>query len=208
MLALSCLALAALSPLEIRVVAAGLDPVVPRGDVAAALKSAWVLQPVYAEFSILSPSWLWVVMPALLVLVAVGALLLSGRRLLNVRRVPAWRSATGGIEGENQYTPFGFANPTRKVLATVLMTRSELVAVERETGGRVHDLHRDVGVAELGYTSDVMEIVERLIYRPLAGPLAAAVRAAKRLQSGRLDAYVAYMLIALVAALALVLVVT
>jgi hypothetical protein len=88
------------------------------------------------------------------------------------------------------------------------MTRSELVAVERETGGRVHDLHRDVGVAELGYTSDVMEIVERLIYRPLARPLAAAVRAAKRLQSGRLDAYVAYMLIALVAALALVLVVT
>jgi hydrogenase-4 component B len=148
------------------------------------------------------------VMPALLVLVAVGALFLSGRRLLNVRRVPAWRSATGGVEGGNQHTPFGFANPTRKVLATVLTTKSELVAVERETGGRLHDLHRDVDVAELRYTSDVMEIVERLIYRPLARPLAAAVRAAKRLQSGRLGGYVAYMLIALVAALALVLVVT
>ena len=207
-LALSCLAIAALSPLEIRVVAAGLDPVVPRAAVAGALKSAWVLQPVYAEFSILSPSWLWIMMPALFALTAVGALVLSGRRLFAVRRVPAWRSATGGVEGESQYTPFGFANPTRKVLATVLMTRSELVAVERETGGRVHDLHRDVGAAELGYTSDVMEIVERLVYRPLARPLAAAVQAAKRLQSGRLDAYVAYMLIALVAALALVLVVT
>jgi hydrogenase-4 component B len=63
-------------------------------------------------------------------------------------------------------------------------------------------------VAGLGYTSDVMEIVERLIHRPLARPLAAAVQVAKRLQSGRLDAYIAYMLIALVTALALVLVVT
>ena len=73
----------------------------------------------------------------------------------------------------------------------------------RETGSQVHDLHRDVGAAELGYSSGVVEIVERLVHRPLARPLAAAVRAAKRLQSGRLEVHVAYMLIA---ALALVLV--
>ena len=56
----------------------------------------------------------------------------------------------------------------------------------------------------LGYTSDVIEVVETYLYRPFLRPVLAVVRAARRLQSGRLDAYLAYMLIALVALLALV----
>ena len=58
--------------------------------------------------------------------------------------------------------------------------------------------------ARLGYTSDVVEVVETYVYRPVLRPVMALVRAAKRLQSGRLDAYLGYMLIALVALLALV----
>jgi hydrogenase-4 component B len=50
----------------------------------------------------------------------------------------------------------------------------------------------------------VIEVVEAYLYRPVLRPVMALVRAAKRLQSGRLDAYLAYMLIALVALLALV----
>jgi hypothetical protein len=49
----------------------------------------------------------------------------SGRRLLRVRRVPAWRSATVGVEGADSYTAFGYANPTRRVLAGVLHTQAE-----------------------------------------------------------------------------------
>ena len=48
-----------------------------------------------------------------------------------------------------------------------------------------------------------MELVETYLYRPLARPIRALVHTAKRLQSGRLDAYLTYMLIALVAILAL-----
>jgi hypothetical protein len=50
----------------------------------------------------------------------------------------------------------------------------------------------------------VVEVVEAYAYRPVLRPVMALVQAAKRLQSGRLDAYLAYMLIALVALLALV----
>jgi hypothetical protein len=50
----------------------------------------------------------------------------------------------------------------------------------------------------------VIEVVEAYLYRPALRPVMALVRGAKRLQSGRLDAYLAYMLIALVALLALV----
>ena len=204
LLGVGCLGVAAVAPLWIRVLIAGLDPVVGRDVAAGALKSEWVLQPVYSEFSALSPSWLVLVMPVLLVGV-LGLSVVFGRgRMFAVRRVPAWRSATGGVAGENQYTPFGFANPTRKVLATLLLTRSELTVLERETGGRVGDPHRDAAGAHLGYTTDVVEVVERFLFRPLRRGLLRAVRTVKRLQNGRLDAYLGYMLIAVLAVLAVV----
>ena len=47
-----------------------------------------------------------------------------------------------------------------------------------------------------------MEVVETCLYRPALAFYAAIVTAARRLQSGRLDAYLLYMLIALVAVIA------
>ena len=125
-LSVCCLAISAVTPLEIRVIAAGLSPVVPAGLVMGALKSPWILQPVFAGFSILSPSWLWVEMPLMLLLTVLFAWAVSGRRLLRVRRVPAWHSATIGVDGLDSYTAFGYANPTRRVLAGVLHTRAEV----------------------------------------------------------------------------------
>ena len=206
MLSIGCLAVAALAPLEVRFISAGLDPLLPSAVTTSALKEPWVLQPVFGGFSILSPSWLAVMLPVLLVAAALLCFLFSRRRMFVVRRVPAWRSATGGVEGENQYKPFAFTNPTRKVLANVLLTRSELRTVERQTGGQDDDPRRDAGGAHLGYTSDVVEAVERFLYRPLLRPLRTVARTARRLQNGRLDAYVAYMLIAFIAVLAVVLI--
>jgi formate hydrogenlyase subunit 3/multisubunit Na+/H+ antiporter MnhD subunit len=201
------LAIAAVTPLEIRVIAAGLSPVVPRAVTLGALKSPWVLQPVFAGFSILSPSWLWLAIPALVLLVGLFTWAVSGRRMLRVRRVPAWRSATIGVEGEDSYTAFGYANPTRRVLANVLHTRSEVweLPAERDgAGGGTEELPRAAGGPYLGYSSDVIEVVETYLYRPAFRLVAVIAAAAKRLQSGRLDAYLLYMLIALVAVIAVV----
>ena len=211
-LALGCLATAAITPLEIRVIAAGLSPAVPGSLTMGALKSPWVLQPPFDGFSILSPSWLWVEMPLMLLLTALFTWAVSGRRLLRVRRVPAWRSATIGVEGADSYTAFGYANPTRRVLAGVLHTRAELREVMMEESGRDDgsgppdrpDPALGEAAAHLRYASDVMEVVETYLYRPALGFFMAIVAAAKRLQSGRLDAYLLYMLIALIAVIAAV----
>lgn len=191
-----------MTPLEIRLVASGLFPLVPARVTDGALAAPWVLGPVFPGFSVLSPSWLWIVMPALLVIVTGATLLAARTRMLRVRRVPPWRSATAGVDGADQYTAFGYANPTRRVLASVLLTRSELHRIEEpaDTGGEPGA----APVPHLGYTSDVVELVEEYLYRPLARPMMALVNAAKRLQAGRLDAYLAYMLIALIAILAVV----
>jgi hydrogenase-4 component B len=236
-LAAGCLVIAALTPLEIRVIAAGLSPIVGSAVTTEALKSPWVLQPVYAGFSIVSPSWLWIVMPLLFLVVVIFSLAVSGGRMVRVRRVAPWKSATAGVAGADSYTAFGFANPTRRVLAAVLHTRSGVQRMgpvpvldgvpggpaEPETGtpgpapwqapaGR----QAPAGAAgpapvaaegrapHVGYTSDVIEVVEQYVYRPVLGTVMALVRIVKRLQSGRLDAYLAYMLIALIALLALV----
>ena len=165
---------------------------------------------------------------------------------------PAWRSAAAGVEGADSYTAYGFANPTRRVLAGVLHTRAEVRPLSRledgegadvpgdpEAGGltagdlaRMPAKHRMAhglpspnpagsGRSEpapalvrhilapawgphLGYSSDVIEVVETYLYRPMIRPVKMLVRAAKRLQSGPLDAYLAYMLIALIALIAAV----
>ncbi len=226
-LAASCVAVAALTPLEIRFLARGLAAVVPASATGGAWKSPWVVQPVFPDFSVLSPSWLAVELPVMCALTLGGALVLSRGSLLRVRRVPAWRSATGGVDGQDRYTPFGYANPTRKVLANVLMTRTELRTARQDSpdeGFPGPDLPPAEGTladdragtrdgaatplpeasARLDYRSDVVELVEVLLYRPLIRPLSAVVRTAKLLQSGRLDAYIAYMLITLIALLAIV----
>jgi hydrogenase-4 component B len=213
LLAVSSLAIAALTPLEVRVIAAGLSPVVPAGLTMGALKSPWVLQPVFSGFSILSPSWLWIEIPVMLALVVLLTLALSGPRLVRVRRVPAWRSATVGVDGADSYTPFGYANPTRRVLASVLHTRAGVEELAPRRGSAAEGSAAEGGAAEgyedervphLRYASDVVEVVESWLYRPLGRLFGATVAAAKRLQSGRLDAYLLYMLIALIAVVAVV----
>ena len=209
-----CLALAAITPLEIRAIGAGLTPVLPAGTVTSALRSPWVLQPVFAGFSILSPTWLWIVMPALFAAAALLAWLASGGRLLRVRRVPAWRSATAGVSGRDSYTAFGFANPARRVLASVLHTRAGVTRheVSQPRLGEHGDGQPEASgpgappdaVAHVEYRSDVIEVTEQYLYRPLRRAFTLVVSGALRLQSGRLEAYLAYMLVALIAVLAVV----
>jgi hydrogenase-4 component B len=139
--------------------------------------------------------------------VAAIAWLASGKRLLRVRRVPPWRSATAGVSGHDSYTAFGFANPTRRVLAAVLHTRAEVTrfdADENDADAVAGQEAAPPTVAHVGFSSDVIEVVEEYLYRPFRRPFALLVRLAQRLQSGRLDAYLAYMLITLVALLAVV----
>jgi len=201
LLAACPLALAAVTPLEIRVIAAGLSPVVPATVTAGALKSPWVLQPVFAGFSVLSPSWLWLEIPVMLLVVALFTWVVSGGRMLRVRRVPAWRSATMGVEGSGSYTAFGYANPARRVLASVLHTRADVRPVAAEDNGNGSEAP---GQPHLEYSSDVIEVVGTYLYQPGRRLFDVAVRTAKRLQSGRLDAYLLYMLIALIAIIAVV----
>lgn len=192
-IATSCLALAAIAPLLVRAIARGLEPVVPAAVVSGALKEPFVLQPVVSNFSILSPSWVFVVMPIGLLVVVAGAVALSGGRFLTVRRVPSWRSATEGVAGPASYSAFGYANVIRHVLGNILGTSRSHLSGSSPTS------------AHLVVRSTVVQPVESYLYRPARRGVLLLARAARRLQSGRLADYLAYMLVALVAVVIVVL---
>jgi hydrogenase-4 component B len=194
MLGLACFGLAAVGPWTVRYIADGLAPVISPAIIDGALKSPWVLQPVFPDFSILSPSWLFVAFPVAILSVLVAATALSRGRLWKLRRVPAWHSATVGVGGTDSYTPLGYANPLRHVLATVLGTRKQIIP-----GPSVAPHGSDPRAVVLEVRA--VEPVETYVYAPLRRVGLAIVDVAKRLQSGRLDAYVAYMLAALLAVL-------
>ncbi|MHB1801322.1 MAG: proton-conducting transporter transmembrane domain-containing protein [Actinomycetes bacterium] len=205
LLGLGCLGVAAVSPLEVRVIARGLSSLVAEPVTRGATASPWVLQPVFSGFSILSPSWLWIALGVMVLLVAGVGLAAGRRRVLAVRRVPSWHSAAAPQAGLVGYSPFAYANPTRRILANVLHTRTGRQGPTVPVSGTPLPWQATVRDAEpVGYRSDVVEVVETFVYRPLVGPGRLLVRAAKAVQSGRLDAYVAYMLITLVAVLAVV----
>jgi hydrogenase-4 component B len=192
-----CLGVAAVAPLQVRLIGSGLSPIV--GDQAAGANAApWVLQPVFADFSALSPSWLWIVLPLMAALIGGFTTLFAGRNPLRARRVTPWSSASPGVDRGVGYTSFAYANPVRNVLANVLLTKSELVEASAEPSSD----QADSGL--FTYRVAVVDVVERYFYQPMITALLTVSRLARRLQSGRLDAYMTYMLIAVLAVLAVV----
>ncbi len=201
LLAVSCVGLSAVAPLLVRFLARGLAPVVPSPVMLQALKTPWVLQPVFSGFSILSPSWLLVELPIAFITVAVAAMALSRGRALRVRRVPAWRSASPGVAGPDRYSAFGYANVLRHVLGNILGAShvSEILdPASPESPEESGDGTR------LQVIMSVVEPAEAYLYRPARAAWLFLSHNAKRLQSGRLDAYIAYMLVALLVVLAAV----
>lgn len=198
LLALACLGLAVVAPLEFAVLGRGLTGIV--GDAArGALAKTFILQPVYGEFSALSPTLLWIVIPSYVVLIALLAGAVSGGGLFRVRRAEAWTSGSAGVVGRRGYTSYGFTNPLRRVLAGLLMTRRQL-----RQHGTIAEPEHGIRVGHLDYSTDVVDVVDHYLYAPLLPALRALVRTVRRLQSGRLEAYMAYMLVALLAVIAVV----
>jgi hydrogenase-4 component B len=204
-LTLGCLGIAAVSPWEIRFLGRGLAGLVPRAGALGALASPWVLQPVYPGFSILSPSWLWIVLAIACAGAFAMVVLLSKGRYVRARRVPAWRSATSGVAGPSSYTAFGFANPLRHVLANVLATQRvrhvRPVGAGASAAGATQTRLKGGTSVHVESQTRVVEPVEAYLYRPAWRLVVAVADAARRLQSGSLNAYVAYMLVALLIAL-------
>jgi hydrogenase-4 component B len=194
-LGLVLLFLGTIAPWEIHVLGSGLQELVGFNVASTTISHPLVLGPVFKEFSVLAPTWLSIVLPAyaLLAILAVRATRGRSVRTSPVRRAPVWVTGSGAELSAVQYRPSAYSNPMRVILRGPLGYRTQLTA----TGDQDE-------APRLTLDTRVVFWVSRFLYAPLA---ALALRIAERvraLQSGRLSAYLLYMLIALIAALALV----
>jgi hydrogenase-4 component B len=118
-----------------------------------------------------------------LVALTAGLVRLRGRRV--AAPAPTWASGQL-VEPELLWTSAGFTKPLRLVLEAVLRPEREIVV--RTEGGVLQ---------EVSYSGRVPHLLEERVFRPIVGRALLGAAHARRLQTGRLGTYVAY-LIALV----------
>lgn len=131
-----------------------------------------------------------------LTVVSLAALALLGLVLIR-RRWPRWRYGTTwtcGIEPEArmQYTGAGFAKPILLMFRGVLLPVRTL-RVDRST----HPLFP----GEVHYQSEIQATTEQHLYQPLTKGVLALASRFRRFQTGSLQTYLLYLLLALVGAL-------
>jgi hydrogenase-4 component B len=191
MLALSAitLVLGAIAPWEIRWLGRGLHDTLGFDPAGSTISFPLVLGPVYRHFSVLAPTWLAIGIPAFII---ASALLV--RLLLRppVRRAPVWLSGTAPDLALVQYTPDSYANPIRVVLSSLYRFRRTLEPIP------------DTQPQKFALRTRVTPAFEAYLYRPLARAGLRLSDQTRKLQSGRLGTYLLYILIVLIAALALI----
>jgi hydrogenase-4 component B len=121
-------------------------------------------------------------------LVVVTSLLVVARGRRVAAPTPAWTSGQPFVP-QLRWTTAGFTKPLRLVLELVLRPEREIVV---ETAGGV--------VQRISYSGRIPHLLDERIYRPAVDAVLVTARHARRLQTGRLGTYVAY-LIALVVVL-------
>jgi hydrogenase-4 component B len=193
-LALVALCLGAAAPWEIRWLGRGLEESLGFDLATTTIKFPLVLGPVYRDFSVLAPTWLALAIPAF-----VTATVVLVRLILRppVRRAPSWVSGTASEIAAVQYTPDSYANPIRVVLSAAYGFKRELEPAP-SGGTSSGDGHKRV------LRTRVVPAFEDYLYRPLTVAALRLSGQARRLQSGRLGVYLLYILVVLVAALALI----
>jgi hydrogenase-4 component B len=109
-----------------------------------------------------------------------AALLLRGRRA--AAPAPTWACGQP-IAPQLAWTSAGFTKPLRLVLELVLRPEREI------------SVHVESGVVQsVAYSGRVPHLIEERLYRPLRRGALDAAASARRLQSGRLGAYVTYLI--------------
>jgi NADH:ubiquinone oxidoreductase subunit 5 (subunit L)/multisubunit Na+/H+ antiporter MnhA subunit len=189
LLSLVILFLGTVAPWEIHALGSGLRPLLGFNAATSVISHPLVLGPVFANFSVLAPTWLSIVLPSYAVL---ALLIAVSRGRGKIRRAPVWVTGSGADIASVQYRPSSYSNPMRVILRGPLGYRTRLVPTGDESEPSF--------VVENG----VVLAIDRFVYAPLTrGALRVAARV-RLLQSGRLSVYLLYMLIALIGALSLV----
>jgi hydrogenase-4 component B len=189
--------LGTVAPWEIRAISSALAPVLGIHLAATTISHPLVLTPVYVGFSVLDPTWLSLTVPMYVVLCLMVVRLGRGRSVRSrpVRRAPVWITGSAATLAAVQYRPSAYSNPMRVILRGPLGYHATTTVEPRADGSTTE---------QLVLRTRVTLVVDRFLYAPAAALVSWLASWARALQSGRLSAYMLYMLAALIICLSLV----
>lgn len=167
-------------------------------EAALRMRHDWLLVPLSANFSFISPSKLTIVMP-LLALVPI-LLVLTAKRRFAVRRVPVWY---GGLERDPVHsatTQLTFSNALRTFYAFVYRPR---IRTEREFAD--HEATQGYFLRQLKFSHDVAPLFGPHLFRPAERLVVRLARDIRFIQSGSLNRYLGTIGVILVLILATIL---
>jgi hydrogenase-4 component B len=182
--------LGTVAPWEIHALGTGLQSLLGFDAATAVISHPLVLGPVFANFSVLAPTWLMIVLPAYATL---ATLVVIASRRRGTRRAPVWVTGSAADLAAIQYRPSAYSNPMRVILRGPLGYSTRLIAPTGDDPEPTPVLQRSVVIA-----------IERFVYRPVTELALTVASGVRRLQSGRLSFYLLYMLASLILALALI----
>jgi hydrogenase-4 component B len=187
--------LGTVAPWEIHALGSGLQPLLGFDPATTTITHPLTLGPVFSGFSVLDPTYLSFVLPiyALLAFLVVRATRGRGVRRQPVRRAPVWVTGSGAELAAVQYRPSAYSNPMRVILRGPLGYRSRLIVTQSTNAPD-----------ELALDTRVVLAIDRFLYTPATELALAISKRVRASQSGRLSAYLLYVLVALILALSLV----
>lgn len=179
------------APWAVQALASPIAAVIGPGFDAAALAGygGFTLAIPPATFASISPISVAVLI-ALFVAIAFAWATVLGYRL-PVRRAPSWACGIT-LNSRMQYSALGLTKPLRLIFKPVLRHEREVEVLEEGS---------PYFARKYRYRAGVPHIVERIAYQPFVQVVFWASEQARRLQSGSLHLYLAYVLVTLVALL-------
>jgi hypothetical protein len=132
------------------------------------------------------PLWTALGLVAVTAAIAVGARRLGRSR----RRAIAWDCGGGPLTARMQYTATSFAEPLQRVFDDVLAPERDIDVT--------HDAESAYHVEAVRYRQRIPDRIENHLYQPVIVALARLGGAGRKLASGSLHQYLAYMLTALI----------
>ncbi len=146
--------------------------------------------PAHTDFSAVSPTYLAACLVAML---AVPLLILRLGRPRGVsRRVPVWDGGMVAFRPRMQYTATTYANPVRVTFSGLYRPDVHVERASDDPAGRSGPVH---------YRTQVMPLFERYLYRPVLAAVDWLGRLVRPIQSGDVNLYLLYVLVAVLVAL-------
>jgi hydrogenase-4 component B len=154
-------------------------------SIAGKLANGLVLETPVSSFSSMSPILISIVLLVALPCIYLIATRYGGRRA--VRIGDTWDCGTP-LSERNEYTPTGFTQPLKRVFNSFYRSKTS-TSVETES---------DPYLRKLNFETSIPDVFEDYLYRPIAKIVTGLARKGGVIQTGSIQAYLAYIFVILV----------